>query len=58
VTYEQLIRDTLVPLGKPLLTGLATAHGTYKAAVPIGATVRLDATNGTLTVVEPTVSLG
>lgn len=55
-TYRELIRSVLVPLGKPLLTGLATAHGLYKAAVPIGANVNLNANNSTLTVLEPTVS--
>ncbi|MEF3303985.1 S66 peptidase family protein [Paenibacillus sp. GYB003] len=57
VTYRELIRDVLVPLGKPLMTGLATAHGFYKAAVPIGARVNLNTNENTLTVLEPTVSL-
>ncbi|WP_202077672.1 S66 peptidase family protein [Caldalkalibacillus salinus] len=56
-TYEDLINDFIVPLGKPLMTNLATAHGTYKAAIPIGATVNLDTVNNRLTVLEPTVSL-
>ncbi|MBY7142082.1 LD-carboxypeptidase [Virgibacillus sp. NKC19-3] len=55
VTYEDLINDFLVPLGKPLMTNVATAHGTYKAAIPIGATVNLDTMNNTLTVMESTV---
>jgi muramoyltetrapeptide carboxypeptidase len=55
-TYEDLINDFVVPLGKPLLTGLATAHGTYKATIPIGAQVNMDTINNTLTVLEPTVS--
>lgn len=57
VTYRDLIEDMLVPLGKPLLIGLATAHGKYKAAVPIGARVNLNTIKNTLTVVEPTVSI-
>lgn len=56
VTYEQLIDDFLVPLGKPLMTNFATGHGTYKAAVPIGATVNMNTGNLTLTVNESTVS--
>jgi len=56
ISYESLIEEVVVPLGKPLLTNLTSGHGLYKAAIPIGATARLDATNGTLTVVEPTVS--
>ncbi len=55
-TYEDLIQYMLVPLGKPLMVNLATGHGYYKAAIPIGATVNLNTTNNTLTVLEPTVS--
>jgi muramoyltetrapeptide carboxypeptidase len=56
-TYEDLINEFVVPLGKPLMTNLATAHGRYKAAVPIGATVNMNTVNNTLTVLEPTVSI-
>jgi muramoyltetrapeptide carboxypeptidase len=55
-SYEDLINEIIVPLGKPLMTNLTTAHGIYKAAIPIGATVNLNTFNNTLTVVEPTVS--
>jgi muramoyltetrapeptide carboxypeptidase len=55
-SYEDLITEFVVPLGKPLMTNLSTAHGTYKAAIPIGASVNLDTVNNTLTVLEPTVS--
>lgn len=58
VSYENLINAFVVPLGKPLMTNVTTAHGTYKATIPIGATVNLDTVNNTLTVLEPTVSLG
>lgn len=54
-TYEDLINDLLVPLGKPLMVNLATGHGFYKAAIPIGANVNLNTTDNTLTVLEPTV---
>ncbi|MBW8347891.1 LD-carboxypeptidase [Bacillus sp. IITD106] len=56
-SYEDLINEFIVPLGKPLMTNLATAHGTYKAAIPIGATVNLNTINNTLTVLEPTVRM-
>jgi len=56
-SYEDVIDELIVPLGKPLMTNVTTAHGTYKAAIPIGATVSLDTTNDTLTVLESTVSL-
>jgi muramoyltetrapeptide carboxypeptidase len=55
-SYEDLIDEFVVPLGKPLMTNLTTAHGIYKAAIPIGARVNLDTINNTLTVLEPTVS--
>ncbi|QNG58692.1 LD-carboxypeptidase [Bacillus sp. PAMC26568] len=55
-TYDDLINDLLVPLGKPLIVNLATGHGFYKAAIPIGANVNLNSTDATLTVLEPTVS--
>jgi muramoyltetrapeptide carboxypeptidase len=55
-SYEDLINGVIVPLGKPLMTNLATAHGVYKAAIPIGANVNLDTNNNRLTVLEPTVS--
>ncbi|MCC3377399.1 LD-carboxypeptidase [Cohnella sp. REN36] len=54
-SYEDLINDFIVPLGKPLLTGLASGHGKYKVAIPIGAYVQLDADQGTLTLLEPAV---
>jgi muramoyltetrapeptide carboxypeptidase len=54
-TYNDLIAGLIVPLGKPLMTNLSTAHGYYKAAIPIGANVNLDTYNNRLTVLEPTV---
>ncbi|MEL7657134.1 MAG: LD-carboxypeptidase [Bacillota bacterium] len=56
-SYENLISEVMVPLGKPLMTNLASGHGIYKMAIPIGAVANLDTYNNTLTVMEPTVSL-
>lgn len=56
-TYGDLINDIIVPLGKPLMTNLTTAHGLFKAAIPIGATVNLNTVNNTLTVLEASVSV-
>ncbi len=56
-TYEDIINNVLVPLGKPLMTNLASGHGVYKMAIPIGAVANLNTYNNTLTVLEPTVSL-
>ncbi|MDH6670110.1 S66 peptidase family protein [Paenibacillus glucanolyticus] len=55
-SYEDVINEFIVPLGKPLITNLATGHGLYKAALPIGALVNLDSILNTITVVEPTIS--
>ncbi|MFM1651421.1 LD-carboxypeptidase [Brevibacillus sp. B_LB10_24] len=55
-SYDDLINDVLVPLGKPLMTNVATAHGLYKAAIPIGARVNLNTFTNSLTVLEPTVA--
>lgn len=56
-TYEDLINEVLVPLGKPLMTNLASGHGYYKMAIPIGAMANLNTVENTLTITEPTVSL-
>lgn len=56
-SYEDLINEVIVPLGKPLMTNLATGHGIYKMAIPIGAIANLNTFDNTLTVTEPTVSL-
>lgn len=55
-TFYDVVSAELVPLGKPILTNLRTAHGRYKAAVPIGAMANLNTNNNTLTILEPTVS--
>ena len=55
-TYTDLINEFLVPLGKPLMSNLATAHGRFKVAIPIGATVNMNTYNRTITVMEPAVS--
>ena len=56
-SYDDLITEVMVPLGKPLMTNLASGHGYYKMAIPIGAVTNLNTYNNSLTVLEPTVSL-
>ena len=56
-SYDDIINEVIVPLGKPLMTNLASGHGLYKMAIPIGAVTNLNTYNNTLTVMEPTVSL-
>lgn len=55
-SYDDLIKEFIVPLGKPLMTNVTTAHGLYKAAIPIGAIANLNTNNNTFTILEPTVS--
>lgn len=56
-SYEDLITEVMVPLNKPLMTNLASGHGIYKMAIPIGAQANLNTYNNTLTILEPTVSI-
>ncbi|HVI41088.1 MAG TPA: LD-carboxypeptidase [Anaerovoracaceae bacterium] len=56
-SYQNLIDEVIVPIGKPLMTNLASGHGYYKMAIPIGAVANLNTYNNTLTILEPTVSL-
>jgi muramoyltetrapeptide carboxypeptidase LdcA involved in peptidoglycan recycling len=53
---EALLRERLLPLcrerGKPLLGGWPTGHGTPNRPLPMGLHVRLDASAGTLTMLE------
>ncbi|WML33799.1 LD-carboxypeptidase [Clostridium sp. OS1-26] len=56
-SYEDLINEVMMPLNKPLMTNLASGHGIYKMAIPIGAQANLNTYNNTLTILEPTVSI-
>lgn len=55
-SYNNLINEFIVPLGKPLLTNLASGHGFYKAAIPIGARVNINTVDNTLTLLEAAIS--
>lgn len=57
IDYEELIQRFLVPLGKPMITNLATGHGFYKAAIPIGANAAMDGEEATLVVTESAVAI-
>jgi len=54
-SYQSLIDEVMVPLGKPLMTNLASGHGVYKATLPIGAMLNLNTDENTLTLLESTV---
>ena len=47
-----VIEAELLPLGKPLLGGWPAGHGTPNRPLPMGALVSLDATAGTLTMLQ------
>lgn len=47
-----LLREMLVPLGKPLLAGWPTGHGSPNRPLPMGVPVRLDASAGRLTLLQ------
>ncbi len=51
-TIEQIVRDIIAPFGKPVLANLAIGHLESKLTVPLGVKCRLDATAGTLEVIE------
>ncbi|GGD82816.1 S66 peptidase family protein [Paenibacillus nasutitermitis] len=55
VSYAELIDEIIVPLGKPLIINLASGHGRYKAAVPIGVQANLNSFTATVTLLEPAV---
>lgn len=47
-----ILRDYLVPLGKPVLGGWPSGHGTPNLPLPLGARVRIDAARGCLTLLQ------
>jgi muramoyltetrapeptide carboxypeptidase len=48
-----LLRETLLPLNKPVLGGWPAGHGTPNRPLPMNLRVRLDAGAGTITLLEP-----
>lgn len=47
-----LLHQMLEPLGKPLLAGWPSGHGTPNRPLPLGIEVELDATNGRITLLQ------
>ena len=56
LSIEQVIRNTLEPLGIPTVYGLSIGHISKKLTVPIGGMATLDADRKTLTLDEAVVS--
>lgn len=55
LTLEEIIRDTVVPCKKPILSGLRCGHCTPTLTLPLGVRCRMDADQRTLTVLENAV---
>jgi muramoyltetrapeptide carboxypeptidase len=55
LTLEQIYRDLLLPLDKPLVYDLPIGHAPSPIPIPMGITAVLDADRGLLRVVEPIV---
>lgn len=53
---EQVLADRLGSLGIPVLVGFTAAHGFYRATLPLGVRVTLDADSGVLTFEEPAMT--
>src|SRR5262249_24883606 len=54
-TVEQVFRERLSPMQVPVAMGLPVGHDPFNATIPVGATARLDADKGDLTIIEPVV---
>ena len=53
---EDIIRDIIVPAGKPVLANMSIGHMDTKMTIPLGVNCVLDATAGTLTITESALS--
>lgn len=56
LTLPEVLHDLLAPLQIPVLYGFPCGHTGYRATLPLGVRVRLDAGAGTLTVLERALS--
>ena len=52
LTLDEVVRDIIVPSGKPILANMAIGHLDTKLTVPLGVRCRLDAGRGTLEITE------
>jgi muramoyltetrapeptide carboxypeptidase len=53
---EELLRSLVEPLGVPAVSGLPFGHIDDQWCIPVGTRARLDAVEGTLTLLEPAVA--
>ena len=54
-TVEDVLKDRLLPLGVPVVTGLPFGHVHNNATLPVGLQATLDGVNGDLIIDEPAV---
>ncbi len=54
-TLRDVLRDRLLPLKIPVVTGLPFGHGPYNATLPVGGLATLDAEQGDLILTSPAV---
>lgn len=55
LTLEQVLEDHIVPLGIPAFRGSMIGHIPEQFTLPIGGPAEIDATTGTITLLEPAV---
>ncbi|MBA3730397.1 MAG: LD-carboxypeptidase, partial [Sphingomonas sp.] len=55
-TLSQVLRQHLEPLGVPVYQGALIGHGEDQFSMPIGVRAEMDATTGTIRILEPAVS--
>jgi muramoyltetrapeptide carboxypeptidase len=53
LTMLEVFQELLAPLQIPVLYGFPCGHSDYRATLPLGARVRLDAGAARLTILEP-----
>jgi len=56
LTLEEILRDHIAPLGVPAWQGAMIGHAQPQWTLPVGAQVEVDATAGTIRLLEPAVS--
>lgn len=56
LTLEEIIKDRILTLNKPTLSNFMAGHSYPRLTLPIGAHIRLNCEEGTITTLEPVVS--
>lgn len=51
-TLDEIIRDVLVPMGKPVLAGIRAGHSAVNYAIPFGIRAEIDGDRKTIRFLE------